>query len=334
MRKKTLAIIGLVVLVLAVVVLSRSAFVVRVDQYAIVTEFGKPVRTIASPGLYFLVPFVQQRQYLDKRILEWDDVPQEMVTRDKKRIFTSTFGRWRIKDPLRFFQNVREEAEAHKALDKIVGRSVRDVAGQHILDELVRDTNRPLEYSSDVSVKKRKTIELPENSGRENLVHSILAKASGEMDAEFGIELIDVQIKQLNYTELAQREIVNEMIKEREVVIARFEAEGREESERIRGEIKEEIMKLQGDARREALRIEGEGRAKAIAIKSAAYGEAPELFQLMETLRLYEESVNAQTTLVLSTDSPVLQLLRGPAVLDASGTVPAAKGVGREVDRP
>lgn len=306
-------IIALIIAGVVVLVGIRSMFVVRVDQYAIVTQFGRPVRTLDQPGLYLRIPFVQDVRYLDRRILEWDDTPQEMITNDKKRIYISSFARWRIADPLKYFTVVKTEDVAQLNLDKILGRTIRDVVSSHKLDELVRDTNRELSYSTEVSQKEKKTIDIPPDSGRSNLLQRVFEKSKDELVASYGIELIDIQVKDLNYTAAAQQATINEMISEREVVVARYEAEGEMESEEIRGEIEERIQNLQADANQRSLELEGEGKARAIAIKSAAFAEDPDFYQFVETLRLYEETFDEGTTLVLTTDNPLLTLLRGPA---------------------
>lgn len=309
---KTTKLILLALAGIAVLVAVKSAYIVRVDQYAIVTQFGKPVRTVEEAGLFFRIPFVQNVSYLDRRVLEWDDSPQEMISLDKKRIFINSFARWRIDDPLKYFTVVKTEDVAQLNLDKILGRSVRDVLSSHVLDEVVRDTNRELTYTTMVSFKEKKTIDIPADSGRSNLIESIIGKARDELRDSFGIEIIDLQIKQLNYTESAQRETIKEMVSERMVVVERYEAEGKEESEKIRGQVKEILQNLQADANKARLELEGEGEAQAIAIKSAAFAKSPELYTFLETMRLYEESFDENTTLVLGTDSPILELMRGP----------------------
>jgi membrane protease subunit HflC len=254
-------------------------------------------------------------KYLDKRVLEWDDVPQEMITNDKKRIYLSAFARWRIADPLKYFTVVKTEDVAQLNLDKIMGRTIRDVVSAHKLDEIVRDTDRDLSYATETSQKEKKTIDIAADSGRSNLIERIYQKAKDELRESFGIELIDIQVKDLNYTAAAQQATINEMISEREVVVARFEAEGEAESEEIRGEIEERLQNLQADANQRSLELEGEGQAKAIEIKSTAFAEDPDFYQFLETLRLYEQTFDESTTLVLSTDNPLLTLLRGPTAV-------------------
>jgi len=308
-------VVALILLGVLVLLGMRALFVVRVDQYAIITQFGRPVRTITDAGLFLRIPFIQEARYLDRRILEWDDTPQEMITNDKKRIYLSAFARWRIADPLKYFTVVKTEDVAQLNLDKILGRTIRDVVSAHKLDEIVRDTNRELSYATDESKKEKKTIDIAEDSGRSHLIERIYLKSKDELAESFGIELIDIQVKDLNYTTAAQQATINEMISEREVVVARFEAEGEAESEEIRGEIEERLQNLQADANQRSLELEGEGQAKAIEIKSAAFAEDPEFYQFLQTLRLYEQTFDEDTTLVLSTDNPLLTLLRGPAAV-------------------
>ena len=297
--------------------LSASAFVVRIDQYAIVIQFGEPVRTLQEPGIYFRVPFMQRVEYFDARIMEWDDTPQMVMTNDKKRIHINSFARWRIADPLQFLRAVRNEEGAQLSLDKILGRTVRDVVSAHAIDEVVRNTNRPLTYATEVSEKAKKTMEIPLDSGRSKLVTRIYNDSQAELLETFGILLIDIQIKQLNYTRSARQQVIKEMNSERMVVVESYESDGKREQERIRGEVDERLQQLQAEANQRRLELEGEGQAQAIAIKSAAFQQDPELYQFLETLRIYEESFDERTTLVLSSDNPLLHLLQGP------GTPPA-----------
>ena len=329
--------VPIVVLALAILGAAASAFVVRVDQFAIVIQFGEPVNIITDPGLYFRLPFVQQVQYFDRRIMEWDDTPQVVMTKDKKRIHINTFARWRIADPLLFLQVVRTEELAQLNLDKILGATVRDVISDQALDEVVRDTNRPLTYSEEttdepagseagteggaeagvppetrVRLREKKTIEIRPDRGRSNLIHLIFEMSRGELRTKYGIELIDIQIKQLNYTGSTRRQVIKEMISERMVVVEEYESDGKREQETIRGQIDRTLQLLTAEANERRLRLEGQGQAQAIAIKSAAFGRDPELYRFLETLRLYEESFDERTTLVLTSDHPLLTLLKGP----------------------
>ena len=308
-------IVALIVTALLILGLVSSAFVVRVDQYALVIQFGKPVRTETEPGLYFRIPGIQSVRYLDRRILEWDDSPQEMITKDKKRIYINSFARWQIEEPKQYYTVVKTEDVAQLNLDKLLGRAVRDEVSRHVLDEVVRDTDRVLTYSTEIAEKQEKVFAWREGRGRSALTRRVYEGAVKQLADSFGIQLIDFQIKELNYTESAQRETIKEMISERMVVVERYEAEGKAKREQILGDIEEILQGLQADANQQRFALEGEGQAKAIEIKSLAFGQDPQLYQFLETLQLYERSFDANTTLVLSTDHPMLALLSGPGSL-------------------
>ncbi len=309
---------GLIALLLGLALFvgaSNSLYVVRTDQFAIVLEFGKPVRVIDAPGLFLRIPFVQNVQLLDKRIIAWDDQAQEVLTADKKRIYISSFARWRIGDPLKFYTAVRDETVAQMNLDKIIGEDVREVVSKHILDALVRDTNRKLTYTEVNKGTERTEAATSVLGGRSVIVKAIRERSIEELNETFGIMLIDVNIKQLNYTESAQKATIRQMISEREKVAARYEAEGQKQAQDIIGRRKEEVLKLQAEATRETLALEGSGRAEATEIKAAAFGLDPDLFSYMQTLELYEKAFTQNTELFLDTDTPLLHLLDKSAPL-------------------
>ncbi len=225
-KQSNAGVISLLVALVLLIGTTNSLYVVRVDQFAIVLEFGKPVRVVDEPGLYARIPFIQDVQMLDKRIIAWDDQAQEVLTADKKRIYISSFARWRIGDPLMFYTAVRDETVAQMNLDKIIGEDVREVVSKHILDALVRDTNRKLTYTEVNKGTERTEAETDTKGGRSIIVKAIRERSIQELGDTFGIELIDVNIKQLNYTERAQEATIRQMIHEREKVAARYEAEG------------------------------------------------------------------------------------------------------------
>lgn len=316
MNKSRIALIAVVVGVVAVVLLVQATLVLRVDRHAIVTEFGKPVRILSEPGLYLITPFVQQVNRLDKRILEWDDEPQEVIMKDKKRLLINTFARWRIGDPLRFYLAVREERAAQLTLDKIVGGAVRDVVSRHTLDEVVRNSTRDLTYVGEDSQKSPTMTRIQKGEGRTAIFGEIFTRSADELSETYGIALIDVQIKQLNYTDSAQQATIRNMISEREKVAAMYEAQGGRQVLRIQGETQEQVRELDGEAVKSRLQLYGEGRSEAARIKAAAYGRDPKLFEFLRTLELYEQSVDRGTTLVLSTDAPLFRLLLDEESMD------------------
>ena len=310
MKQTTMiAILGLTALVLLLVG-GDGLFVVPVDRFVIVTEFGAPVRVLEEPGLYFKVPGVQHVVVIDKRIMSWDDQPQEVITLDKKRIYINSFARWRVEDPLKYYTAVRDESVAQMNLDKIIGGNIREIVSGNILDTLVRDTSRNLTYATEDSERARTTVELPEGRGRTAIVRDIVELSRKELLDTFGIAIIDVDIKQLNYTKSAQDATIRQMISEREKVAATYEAQGRKVADTIAGETQEQVLGLRGSATREKLRIEGEARAESSATKAVSFGQDPEFFTFIQTLELYQKGLKKNTTLYLSTDSELLSLLQ------------------------
>lgn len=309
-------VVGAIALVVGLIVLSQTLYVVRVDQFAIVIQFGAPQRVIDEPGLYFKTPFVQVVHFLDKRIQSWDDQAQEVVTLDKKRIYISSFARWIVIDPLRFYTAVHDESAAQMNLDKIIGGNIREVVSTQILDSLVRDTARPLTYVSEESERSQMITEIPEGGGRSNMLNDVFRRGVGELESTFGIGLIDVAIKQLNYTESAQQATIRQMISEREKVAARYEAEGRRDARTIRGETQQLVRTLSGEAERTRLTLEGEARAEAARIRARAYGTDLEFHSFLQRLELLQGSLGSKARFVLDSESPLMELLgRDPAEL-------------------
>ena len=302
--------IGLVIAILAgVIVVNDGLFVVRVDRFAIVTEFGAPKRVLDEPGLYFKIPAIQEAVEIDKRIMSWDDQPQEVITLDKKRIYINSFARWKVSDPLKYYTAVREEVVAQMNLDKIIGGNIREIVSGNLLDTLVRDTNRALTYTTEDSERERATVELKDGRGRSAIVQDVVMLSRQELEDTFGIELIDVDIKQLNYTKSAQDATIRQMISEREKVAASYEAQGRKEADTIAGETQEEVLALRGSAELDRLRIEGEARAESSAVKARAFGQDPDFYRFIQSLELYAKGFRKETSVYLSTDSALMDAL-------------------------
>jgi membrane protease subunit HflC len=318
MTKGRIGVLALIVGIVGIVLLAESALVLRVDQHAIIIQFGRPVRVLSEPGLYFMTPFVQAAHKLDKRTFEWDDEAQEVIMNDKKRLLINSFARWRISDPLKFYLAVRDERQAQLTLDKIVGAAVRDVLSHHSLDEVVRNSSRDLGYVSEDTQKAPGITKIAEGEGRQAIFKAIFERSQPELVETYGIDLIDVQLKQLNYTESAQQATIRNMISEREKVAATYEAQGSRQVLRIQGETQEKVRQLAGEAFKARLELEGQARSESTRIKGQAFGRAPELYAWLRTLELYEQTFDADTSLVLSTDTPLLRLLNDDGALDGS----------------
>ena len=220
----------LVIFAAVLFVIRAGTFIVDETQQAIITQFGEPRgEPITEPGLHFKFPFVQKTNYFDKRFLEWDGDADEMPTKDKRFISVDTYARWRITDPLKFFQRLRDERGARSRLDGILDGETRNAIARHDLVEVVRSSNRedvgvPEESEEETAVLERIT------KGRNDITRSILEAASPKVK-DFGIELIDLQFKRISYVEEVQKDVFARMIAERKRIAARYRSEGEGEGE-------------------------------------------------------------------------------------------------------
>ncbi len=315
MRGKT-TIVLMVLLVIGAVVLLSSAYIVDETQQAIITQFGRPVgEPITEAGLYFRIPFIQKVNYFDKRILEWDGDADQIPTKDKRFIWVDTTARWRIKDPLKFFRSVRDEIGAQARLDDIIDAAVRDAVNGSRLIEIVRSTNRileALESSGEEGGRANTGLSHYEriSRGREEIRQEIFAHAS-KMVEDLGIELIDVQIKRVNYVEEVRRKVYARMIAERKRAAEEYRSQGRGEQARIKGQMEKELRKIRSEAYKKAQIIKGQAEAEALRIYADAYSQGLDFFEFTKTLSAYEDGIDSHTTLILGTDHPFLKYLSG-----------------------
>ncbi len=291
--------------------LSSALYTVSETEQVVITQFGRPIgRPVTSPGLHVKLPFVQDVNVFDKRWLEWDGDSNQVPTRDKKYIWLDTYARWRIADPLRFFQRLRDERGAQSRLDDIIDGVGRNVIASHNLIEVVRSSNRTFEQGEE----KEDQIEAEEirdvQQGRDKITREILHRASQVMP-EYGIELVDVQIQRINYVETVQAKVFERMISERKRIADRYRSEGQGKSAEIRGKKERELKRIESEAYKKAQQTMGKADAEATAIYAGAYGRAPELYRFLRTLTTYKDSIDKNSWLLLSTDADVFQYLRG-----------------------
>ncbi len=290
-------------LVVVVMVLSGALFVVNEREQVIITQFGEPVgEPIVTPGLKVKLPLIQEVHRFDKRFLEWDGDPNELPTRDKRFIWVDTYARWRITDPLKYFQRLRDERGAQTRLDDILDGETRNVIASHNLVEVVRSSNRTPEVdeSSPEDTEQFEPIE----DGREKIRLEILSKAQART-GDLGIEILDVQFKRINYTEEVRERVYDRMIAERKRIAARFRSEGKGQTNRILGEMDRDLKEIESKAYRQAQEIVGEADAEATGIYARAYSrnaESRQFYQFLKTMETLEETVDDSTTLLLGTD--------------------------------
>ena len=300
---------GIVLAVL--VVASASAFRVGETEQVIITQFGDPIGDpIAAPGLHFKMPFVQQANYFDKRFLEWDGSPNQVPTKDKRFIWVDTYARWRIVDPLRFFQRLRDERGAQSRLDDILDGETRNAVARYDLIELVRNSNRNPE-DIPIEAEEEEVILNVIEKGREQVSREILGRAAGRT-ADLGIELLDLRIKRINYVEEVQRDVFARMIAERQRIAELYRSEGRGEAARIQGERERDLQRIQSEAFKTAEELRGKADASATDIYASAYGRDADFYAFTRSLETYEKVIDPATMLILGTDSEFLRYLERP----------------------
>ncbi len=304
--RNLLIIIGLVLLV----VLRGAFYVVQEPEQVIITQFGKPIGDpILKPGLKVKVPLIQKIHRFDKRFLEWDGDPNELPTKDKRFIWVDTYARWKISDPLLFFQRLRDERGAQTRLDDILDGETRNAIANHHLVELIRVTNREAvgaELDEDET-----PLELIE-FGRDVIREQVLAAAQSRT-SDLGIEILDVQFKRINYVEEVRRKVYERMIAERRRIADRYRSEGEGEASRIRGEKDRELKRIQSGAYREAREIIGRADALATNIYAAAYDRSADtrsFYEFLRTMEIYETTLDAETSLIMSTEGEFYKFLK------------------------
>ncbi len=306
--KGILLIIPIIVIVLAV----ASAYVVDETEQVIVTQFGRVVGTPKKdPGLYFKLPFIQSTNYFPKNLLQWDGDPGQIPTLDKTYIWVDTFARWKITDPIKFFQTVNNTVSARARLDDIIDPAVRNFITSYSLIETVRKSNRELDTFEIglEDIQKERTSADRITTGREEITRGILEQAQPKLD-KFGIELVDVKIKRINYVEQVRKSVYGRMIAERKQIAEKFRSEGMGEARKITGEKERDLKQITSEAYRTAQEIKGKADAKSTKIYADAYGRDPEFYSFTKTLEIYNESLDKSISLVLSTDSEFLKYLK------------------------
>jgi len=306
---RTILIVGAV---LAALLVSLDAvFIVTETNQAIITQFGDPIGgAVTVPGLHLKAPFVQKTYFFDKRWLEWDGDPNQIPTRDKKYIWIDTYCRWRISDPLVFFQRVRDERGAHSRIDDIVDGETRNVVAKFDLIEIVRSSNREFELTEESALLDLSEVVGKIQTGRDKLSRAILENAS-KITPEFGVELKDVQVKRVNYVDEVEKKVFDRMVAERKRIASKYRSEGDGRSAEIRGEKERELKRIISEAYRTAQEIKGKADAEATRIYAQAYNLDPEFYQFMRTLETYRATLEKETWLILSTDSEFLKYLKG-----------------------
>jgi membrane protease subunit HflC len=298
--------IALVVLVVG----SAASYTVGEAEQVIITQFGEPTgEAITDAGLHFKVPFIQEIHSFEKRFLEWDGSPNQVPTRDKRFIWVDTYARWRIVDPLRFFQRLQDERGAQSRLDDILDGETRNAVARYDLIELVRNSNRsPDDIPEEIVEEELEVILENIEKGRDQVSREILAVAASRT-ADLGIELLDLRIKRINYVDEVQQDVFARMIAERQRSAEQYRSEGQGEAARIQGERERDLQRIQSEAFEAAEILRGEADALATDIYADAYGRDADFYSFTKSLETYEKVIDSGTTVILGTDSELLKYL-------------------------
>ena len=339
------AIAGLVavgiVLILAAVTFYSAAYTVDEAEQAIVLQFGEPRgEPITEPGLHFKLPFIQEVRRFDKRLQSWDGDPNQVPTRGEQYISVDTTARWRITDPLMFYQRVRDLDGATRRLNDILDSAVRDHIAATDLTEIVRSsdwriTEEDLERIAVAAEEEEQQLLEEVQMGRAELVRQILERAQQEVP-DFGVELVDIRIKRVDYVQAVQEQVFERMIAERQRIAEQFRSEGQGRAAEIDGETERQLATIRSEARRQAEVIRGEGDARATAIYNSAFNQDPEFYAFFRTLESYATSMGQDVTVIVNADSDYFRYLRdigdfsGPRAAEAPGDEAAADAGERE----
>ena len=301
----------LIFLAIIAIGLYFCVFTVDETEQVVITQFGRPIGDpITEPGLKFKLPY-QTANFFPKNLLEWDGDPDQIQTLDKRFIWVDTFSRWKIVDPLKYFETVKYEPAAQASLDGILNSSIRNAITSNTLIETVRNTNREL-YTSDVALEEEKDKSHLGNitMGRKKIEKTILEEAQPKLE-KFGIKLVDIKIKRLNYEEGVQQSVFNRMIAERKKIAEKYRSEGAGEARKIEGDMEKELKQITSEAYKKAQEVKGKADAEATLIYAKAYGQDPDFYSFVQTLNIYKETLDKDSSLILSTDSDFLKFFKG-----------------------
>ncbi|MDF1615144.1 protease modulator HflC [Desulfurivibrio dismutans] len=305
--KNIVRFILIAVIVVLGLLVANGIYVLPEDRQAVVTQFGRPVgEPVNEAGLHFKLPFVQDVTYFDKRILTWDGDPNQIPTRDKTFVHIDATARWRIQDPLQFMQSVHNENQALNTLDAIIDGTVRDFVNQNNLVEFIRSSDwEP--HTMRVSMLEPAEIEHVA-LGRDVITNMIHERAA-EVVKQYGIELVDVMLRRVNYIDSVQRRVFDRMISERKRIAADLRSRGEGSKSEILGKMERDLMEIRSGASREAQTLRGEADAEAARIYAESYNQDPEFYRFYKTLETYQYTLNDNTRLILTTESPLYRYL-------------------------
>ena len=307
MNKVVRTLLIIVVVALAVTVMN-GFYILPEGQQAVITQFGRPVgEPIIEAGLHFKTPFIQDATYFEKRILIWDGDPNQIPTNDKTFVYLDVTARWRIADPLLFLQAVNNVNRAQSILDDILDGTVRDLVNKNDLVEIIRSSDWATTADAvavESGKKQREAIEF----GRDKIT-AMIHEAASKVTPQYGIELVDVMFKRVNYIDTVRRKVYDRMISERKRIAAEKRSLGEGQKAEIMGKVQRELKEITSAATLKAQEIKGAADAEATRIYAEAYSKDPEFYSFYKSLDSYAKSMGSNTRLILSSDSQFYKYL-------------------------
>ena len=300
------------ILVFGLLCFSGSIFILHETEQAVVIEFGKPIgNSYTNAGLHFKLPLIQNVIKFDKRIIEWDGAKTEIPTKDNKYIFIDTFARWRIFDALEFYKSAKNEMLAQSRLDDIINGAVRDEISIRTMHEIIRSTERRMEtYDAEGKSIKLERSSSSDMGARGEIIGSILLNVKSRLkELQMGIEIVDIQLKRINYNSQVQSKLFNRMISEQNMIAEKYRAQGQGKKEEIMGMQFQKEKEIVSGAYLQAQKIKGTADAEVVNIFATSFNRAPEFYLFKKTLETYEKTLDSSTQIILSTDSKYLRYL-------------------------
>jgi modulator of FtsH protease HflC len=296
----------------AALLLFSSVYTLSETEQAVLTQFGRPIGSaVTTPGLHVKVPLIQVVHRFDRRWLEYDGDADQIPTKDKKYIWVDTYARWRIKDPLKFFQAVGDERGGQSRLDDAIDGQTRNAVASYNLIEIVRSTDRKFQAAEDLEGIGSEEAAAKIQTGRDKICEQILEKASA-ITPQYGIELVDVRFKRINYVESVQQKVFDRMISERKRIAERSRSEGLGRAAEIHGQMQRDVLAASSAGYKKAQELKGAADAKATAIYAQAFDRDPDFYQFWRSMDALKQGLDEKSWLVLSTDSELLKYLKTP----------------------
>jgi len=299
-----------ILLFILLIILGDAFFTVDETEQVVITQFGQPIgNAITQAGLYMKIPFIWEIHRFEKRFLKWDGYPNQIPTKDKKYIWVDTTARWRIADPLKFLKSVGNERNAQGRLDDIIDSATRDFISRNLLIEIVRSTNRITELPSSEEEVESEELREKISIGRKAILSQILESAK-KLTPQYGIELLDVRIKRINYVDQVLKKVYERMISERKRIAEQYRSIGQGKKAEIAGLKEKELRRIRSEAYKQAQEIIGKADAEATRIYAEAYNKDPDFYAFIKTLETYSNTIKGNSTLILSTESDFYKYLK------------------------